>query len=107
MDGHRKRILLLNYNTFSSSHLSTRRGSEKDVEALGRLFRGLGFVVRLQEDPTSEDTYTFLYEFITEAVMHSSDMIVIGIMSHGGTCGTSDTFFSSDSQINYLGDIIK
>ena len=97
-------MLILNYNTFSSSNLSTRRGSEKDQESLRRLFRGLGFVVRLQEDPTAEDTYTFLYEFITEAVMQSSDMIVIGIMSHGGI---SDKFFSSDSKIHYLGDIIK
>ena len=71
--------------------------------SLVRLFQGKGFVVRVEEDLTQEETYPVINNFITEALTSNSDMIVVAIMSHGGK---SDTFYSSDSKIHYLRDVL-
>ena len=96
-------MLLFNFNSFDNN--KPREGSEKDVQALKRIFETFGFSITLGLNLTKEGVEKKITQFKSEVLggEKTCDMIVIVIMSHGARGG----FYTSDDSIITMNYIMK
>ncbi|KAI6650711.1 hypothetical protein LOD99_7762 [Oopsacas minuta] len=74
-------------NKFENIPSYTRRGAEKEVENLTRIFSMLGLETRLFEDLTSHQIIEVLYKTSKDPELSSQSMLVLAISSHGNEEG--------------------
>ncbi|KFR00652.1 Caspase-1, partial [Opisthocomus hoazin] len=80
-------------------HLSRRNGAEVDVEGMTKLLEGLGYVVDIHRDLTSQEMATVMKDFADHKEHRTSDSTFLVFMSHGvraGLCGTKSRDETTD-----------
>lgn len=96
--------LALIFNFFSYEHvtLDTRYGSNVDAEKLEKLFRGIGYNVKVRQDLSSAmDFKTELTDLL--ANYGSGDSVVVAVMAHGSNKGV----FCCDGGIVSVDEIVS
>ncbi|XP_075025145.1 caspase-1-like isoform X2 [Calonectris borealis] len=84
----RRALLICN---IEFEHLSRRDGAEVDVEGMTKLLEGLGYMVDIHCNLTSEGMATVMKNFADRKEHWTSDSTFLVFMSHGvraGLCGT-------------------
>ncbi|NXA20378.1 CASPD protein, partial [Ibidorhyncha struthersii] len=92
----RRALLICN---IEFEHLSRRNGAELDVEGMTKLLEGLGYVVDVHCNLTSEGMATVMKEFAQCKDHCTSDSTFLVFMSHGvkaGLCGTKSSDETTD-----------
>ncbi|KAM6049255.1 caspase-1-like isoform 1-T2 [Chlamydotis macqueenii] len=84
----RRALLICN---IEFEYLSRRDGAEADVEGMTKLLEGLGYVVDIHRNLTSQEMATVMKDFAGQKEHCTSDSTFLVFMSHGvraGLCGT-------------------
>ncbi|XP_009703294.1 PREDICTED: caspase-1-like [Cariama cristata] len=92
----RRALLICN---IEFEHLSRRDGAEMDVEGMTKLLEGLGYVVDVHRNLTSQEMATAMKDFADHKDHWTSDSTFLVFMSHGvraGLCGTKSTDETTD-----------
>ncbi|NXS46705.1 CASP1 protein, partial [Balaeniceps rex] len=92
-----RRALLICNIEFES--LSRRNGAEVDVEGMTKLLEGLGYVVDVHRNLTSQGMATVMKDFADRREHWTSDSTFLVFMSHGvraGLCGTKSRDENTD-----------
>ncbi|NXO57926.1 CASP1 protein, partial [Aramus guarauna] len=92
----RRALLICN---IEFEHLSQRNGAEVDVEGMTKLLEGLGYVVDIHRNLTSEGMAAVMKEFADHKDHRTSDSTFLVFMSHGvraGLCGTKSKDETTD-----------
>ncbi|KFP21079.1 Caspase-1, partial [Egretta garzetta] len=101
----RRALLICN---IEFEHLSRRNGAEVDVEGMTKLLEGLGYVVDIHRNLTSQGMAEVMKDFADRKEHWTSDSTFLVFMSHGvraGLCGTKSRDKTTD--ILSLGTIYK
>ncbi|NXG75928.1 CASP1 protein, partial [Baryphthengus martii] len=83
----RRALLICN---IEFEHLSRRDGAEVDVEGMTKLLEGLGYLVDIHHNLTSQEMATVMKDFAALKDHQTSDSTFLVFMSHGvraGLCG--------------------
>ncbi|NXG54806.1 CASP1 protein, partial [Hemiprocne comata] len=94
----RTRMALLICN-IEFEHLSRRDGAEVDVEGMTKLLEGLGYVVDVHRNLTSQAMAMVMEKFADRKEHRTSDSTFLVFMSHGvraGLCGTKSRGATTD-----------
>ncbi|XP_014664583.1 PREDICTED: uncharacterized protein LOC106806925, partial [Priapulus caudatus] len=99
--------LIINNEKFKG--LSTREGSQKDVETLRQLFKELGYEMWDTQANTSNLTAQVMtnvvQKFAASDKHNSVDSSIVAILSHGGA---EDVIFGADDKkLSFSGDILR
>ncbi|NXL66691.1 CASP1 protein, partial [Chordeiles acutipennis] len=92
----RRALLICN---IEFEHLSRRDGAEVDVEGMTKLLEGLGYVVDVHRDLTSQEMAVVMKDFANRKEHCTSDSTFLVFMSHGvraGLCGTKSRGETTD-----------
>ncbi|NXT21450.1 CASP1 protein, partial [Syrrhaptes paradoxus] len=92
----RRALLICN---IQFEHLSCRNGAEVDVEGMTKLLEGLGYVVDVHRNLTSEEMAVVMKDFADRKEHCTSDSTFLVFMSHGvraGLCGTKSRDETTD-----------
>ncbi|NXW33397.1 CASP1 protein, partial [Phaetusa simplex] len=92
----RRALLICN---IEFEHLSRRNGAEVDVEGMTKLLEGLGYVVDIHCNLTSQGMATVMKDFADRKEHCTSDSTFLVFMSHGvraGLCGTKSRDGTTD-----------
>ncbi|NXI93128.1 CASP1 protein, partial [Psophia crepitans] len=92
----RRALLICN---IEFEHLSQRNGAEVDVEGMTKLLEGLGYVVDIHRNLTSEGMAAVMKDFADHKEHWTSDSTFLVFMSHGvraGLCGTKSRDETTD-----------
>ncbi|KAF1396931.1 Caspase-1, partial [Spheniscus humboldti] len=92
----RRALLICN---IEFEHLSRRDGAEVDVEGMMKLLEGLGYVVDVHRNLTSQGMATVMKDFANRKEHWTSDSTFLVFMSHGvraGLCGTKSKGETTD-----------
>ncbi|KAM7088635.1 caspase-1-like [Ciconia boyciana] len=92
----RRALLICN---IEFEHLSRRDGAEVDVEGMTKLLEGLGYVVDVHYNLTSQGMATVMKDFADRKEHWTSDSTFLVFMSHGvraGLCGTKSRGETTD-----------
>ncbi|KFM05591.1 Caspase-1, partial [Aptenodytes forsteri] len=92
----RRALLICN---IEFEHLSWRHGAEVDVEGMMKLLEGLGYVVDVHRNLTSQGMATVMKDFANRKEHWTSDSTFLVFMSHGvraGLCGTKSKGETTD-----------
>ncbi|KFQ72160.1 Caspase-1, partial [Phaethon lepturus] len=92
----RRALLICN---IEFEHLSRRDGAEVDVEGMTKLLEGLGYVVDIHRNLTSQVMATVMKDFADRKEHWTSDSTFLVFMSHGvraGLCGTQSRGETTD-----------
>ncbi|XP_062488062.1 caspase-1-like isoform X1 [Pezoporus occidentalis] len=92
----RRALLICNIDF---EHLSRRVGAEVDVQGMRELLEGLGYVVDIHLNLSSEEMATTMTDFADRKEHHTSDSTFLVFMSHGvraGICGTKSRDEATD-----------
>ncbi|NXX62992.1 CASP1 protein, partial [Scopus umbretta] len=92
----RRALLICN---IEFEHLSRRDGAEVDVEGMTKLLEGLGYVVEVHRNLTSQGMATVMTDFADRKEHWASDSTFLVFMSHGvraGLCGTKSRDETTD-----------
>ncbi|XP_010085267.1 PREDICTED: caspase-1-like [Pterocles gutturalis] len=92
----RRALLICN---IEFEHLSWRNGAEVDVEGMTKLLEGLGYVVDVHRNLTSEEMAAVMKNFAGHKEHCTSDSTFLVFMSHGvraGLCGTKSRDETTD-----------
>ncbi|NWH51141.1 CASP1 protein, partial [Fregata magnificens] len=92
----RRALLICN---IEFEHLSQRHGAEVDVEGMTKLLEGLGYVVDVHRNLTSQEMATVMKDFADHKEHWTSDSTFLVFMSHGvraGLCGTKSRGETTD-----------
>ncbi|KAM6048534.1 caspase-1-like [Theristicus caerulescens] len=92
----RRALLICN---IEFEHLGRRNGAEVDVEGMTRLLQGLGYVVDIHRNLTSQAMATVMRDFAGHKDHWTSDSTFLVFMSHGvraGLCGTKSRDETTD-----------
>ncbi|NWU72985.1 CASP1 protein, partial [Pterocles burchelli] len=92
----RRALLICN---IEFEHLSWRNGAEADVEGMTKLLEGLGYVVDVHRNLTSEEMAAVMKDFAGRKEHCTSDSTFLVFMSHGvraGLCGTKSRDETTD-----------
>ncbi|NXX86077.1 CASP1 protein, partial [Urocolius indicus] len=84
----RRALLICN---IEFEHMSRRNGAEVDVEGMMKLLEGLGYVVDVHQNLTSQGMVEVMKDFAAHKEHCTSDSTFLVFMSHGvraGICGT-------------------
>ncbi|CAL1531056.1 unnamed protein product [Lymnaea stagnalis] len=99
----RGKALIINNEIFQ--FLSSRDGSERDMEMTIDMFKFLDFEVSVKKNQTSEEMKSSLYNFANDTSLGSVSALAVVIMSHGHS---DDTIFGIDGEmihrapVNYI-----
>ncbi|XP_074888500.1 caspase-1-like isoform X1 [Buteo buteo] len=96
-DTRTRRALLICNIEFE--HLSRRDGAEVDVKGMTELLEGLGYIVDIHCNLTSQGMATVMKDFADHKDHWTSDSTFLVFMSHGvraGLCGTKSTGETTD-----------
>ncbi|NXX11886.1 CASP1 protein, partial [Podargus strigoides] len=80
-------------------HFSKRNGAKADVEGMTKLLEGLGYMVDIHHNLTSQEMATVMKDFADREEHRTSDSTFLVFMSHGvraGLCGTKSRDESTD-----------
>ncbi|KAM6338367.1 caspase-1-like isoform 2-T3 [Alca torda] len=92
----RRALLICN---IEFEHLSRRNGAEVDVEGMTKLLEGLGYMVDIHCNLTSQGMATVMKDFADRKEHCTSDSTFLVFMSHGvraGLCGTKSRDETTD-----------
>ncbi|NXW01732.1 CASP1 protein, partial [Fregetta grallaria] len=92
----RRALLICN---IEFEYLSRRDGAEVDVEGMMKLLEGLGYMVDIHRNLTSEGMATVMKDFADRKEHWTSDSTFLVFMSHGvraGLCGTKSRGEATD-----------
>ncbi|NXF30749.1 CASP1 protein, partial [Nyctibius bracteatus] len=92
----RRALLICN---IEFEHLRRRDGAEVDVEGMTRLLEGLGYVVDVHRNLTSQEMAMVMKDFAGHKGHCTSDSTFLVFMSHGvraGVCGTKSRDETTD-----------
>ncbi|NXN21981.1 CASP1 protein, partial [Nycticryphes semicollaris] len=92
----RRALLICN---IEFEHLSQRKGADADVEGMTELLEGLGYVVDIHCNLTSEGMALVIKDFADRKEHCTSDSTFLVFMSHGvraGLCGTKSRGETTD-----------
>ncbi|NXI50972.1 CASP1 protein, partial [Chloroceryle aenea] len=92
----RRALLICN---IEFEHLSRRDGAEVDVEGMTKLLEGLGYVVDIHCNLTSQEMAVVMRDFAALEEHRTSDSTFLVFMSHGvraGLCGTKSRDDTTD-----------
>ncbi|XP_061231708.1 caspase-1-like isoform X2 [Neopsephotus bourkii] len=92
----RRALLICN---IEFEHLRRRDGAEVDVQGMTKLLEGLGYVVDVHRNLSSEEMATIMTDFASCKEHHTSDSTFLVFMSHGvkaGICGTKSRDEATD-----------
>ncbi|XP_009560405.2 caspase-1 isoform X2 [Cuculus canorus] len=92
----RRALLICN---IEFEHLSRRSGAEVDVEGMTKLLEGLGYMVDIHLNLTSQEMATVMKDFANCKEHLTSDSTFLVFMSHGvraGLCGTKSRDETTD-----------
>ncbi|XP_050765138.1 caspase-1-like, partial [Gymnogyps californianus] len=92
----RRALLICN---IEFEHLRRRDGAEVDVEGMTKLLEGLGYVVDVHRNLTSQGMATVMKDFADRKEHCTSDSTFLVFMSHGvraGLCGTKSRDENTD-----------
>lgn len=89
--------LIINNEVFKNDEGKKRRGSEKDVETLKKLFSELGFTTLVETNLSKPQLDQTLTNFAMDNRHVGSEMCIVIVMSHGsdGVIETADNCFVS------------
>ena len=89
--------LIINNEVFKNDEGKKRRGSEKDVETLKKLFSELGFTTLVETNLSKPQLDQTLTNFAMDNRHVRSEMCIVIVMSHGsdGVIETADNCFVS------------
>ena len=93
MSAHpRGQVLIINIESFQENVLSTRTGSQMDVDNLQELFTQMGFTVTTCQNLGYADMYHQVLNFAAKKEHSAGDASIVAIFSHGqhGTVSTAD-----------------
>ncbi|KFQ88077.1 Caspase-1, partial [Phoenicopterus ruber ruber] len=92
----RRALLICN---IEFEHLSRRDGAEVDVKGMMELLEGLGYMVDVHRNLTSQEMATVMKDFADRKEHRTSDSTFLVFMSHGvraGLCGTKSRDETTD-----------
>ena len=91
--------LIINNEVFKNDEGKKRRGSEKDVETLKKLFSELGFTTLVETNLSKPQLDQTLTNFAMDNRHVGSEMCIVIVMSHGsdGVIETADNCFVSNT----------
>ncbi|NXT95268.1 CASP1 protein, partial [Anhinga rufa] len=92
----RRALLICN---IEFEHLKRRAGAEVDVEGMTKLLEGLGYVVDIHYNLTSQGMVEVMKDFVKLGEHRTSDSTFLVFMSHGvraGLCGTKSKNKTTD-----------
>ncbi|NXR03613.1 CASP1 protein, partial [Sagittarius serpentarius] len=92
----RRALLICN---IEFEHLSRRDGAEVDVDRMTKLLEGLGYMVDIHSNLTSQGMATVMKDFADRKEHWTSDSTFLVFMSHGvraGLCGTKSRDETTD-----------
>ena len=91
--------LIINNEVFKNDEGKKRRGSEKDVETLKKLFSELGFTTLVETNLSKPQLDQTLTNFAMDNRHVGSEMCIVIVMSHGsdGVIETADNCFVSST----------
>nr|XP_009511202.1 PREDICTED: caspase-1-like [Phalacrocorax carbo] len=92
----RRALLICN---IKFEHLKQRDGAEVDVEGMTKLLEGLGYVVDIHCNLTSQEMVKVMKDFVDLREHRTSDSTFLVFMSHGvraGLCGTKSRNETTD-----------
>ncbi|KAM8991339.1 caspase-1-like isoform 1-T1 [Ara ararauna] len=92
----RRALLICNIDF---EHLSRRDGAEVDVQGMTKLLEGLGYMVDIHLNLSSEEMATVMTDFADRKEHRTSDSTFLVFMSHGvraGLCGTKSRDEATD-----------
>ncbi|XP_040468397.1 caspase-1-like [Falco naumanni] len=92
----RRALLICN---IEFEHLSRRNGAEVDVKGMTTLLEGLGYMVDVHCNLTSQEMATVMNDFANRKDHYTSDSTFLVFMSHGvraGLCGTKSRGETTD-----------
>ncbi|NXL51868.1 CASP1 protein, partial [Podilymbus podiceps] len=92
----RRALLICN---IEFEHLRRRDGAEVDVGGMTKLLEGLGYVVDIHRNLTSQGMATVMKDFAARKEHRTSDSTFLVFMSHGvraGLCGTKSSSETTD-----------
>ncbi|KAK7164275.1 hypothetical protein R3I94_002862 [Phoxinus phoxinus] len=99
MDSNPRGLCLIINNKNFENPKRERKGSQKDVDSLGKLFKKLGFLVEIKEDQTASEIKQLMIDYSKDA--RHADCFVCCVMSHGDETGVE----GYDEQTCPLNDI--
>ncbi|NWR80801.1 CASP1 protein, partial [Centropus unirufus] len=92
----RRALLICN---IEFEHLSRRNGAELDMEGMTRLLEGLGYMVDIHRNLTSQEMAVVMKDFARRKEHLTSDSTFLVFMSHGvraGLCGIKSSGENTD-----------
>ena len=89
--------LIINNEVFKNEECKNRKGSEKDVDTLEKLFSELGFTTLVETNLSKPQLDQTLTNFAMDNRHVGSEMCIVIVMSHGsdGVIETADNCFVS------------
>lgn len=75
--------VVFNNEIFTGTHLSNRRGTHKDAEALTRVFTRLGFQMKIHNNLTADGMKKEINDLVKKNNFTNHDALVVCVLSHG------------------------
>uniref|UniRef100_A0A669CFM5 Caspase-8 n=1 Tax=Oreochromis niloticus TaxID=8128 RepID=A0A669CFM5_ORENI len=75
--------VVFNNEMFTGTHLSNRRGTHKDAEALTRVFTRLGFQMKIHNNLTADGMKKEINDLVKKNNFTNHDALVVCVLSHG------------------------